>query len=237
VAGWKAKRFWKTASAAEAPGGFAVTLDGRPVRTPAKAPLVVPGRALAEAIAQEWEAQGDTVVPATMPLTRAANSAIDKVAPQFAEVAALVAAYGESDLICYRATHPEGLVARQAEAWDPLLDWAARHLDAPLVAVAGVLPEAQPAASVAALAAQVHALSPFALAALHDLVGLSGSLVIGLAAAAGWEPPEALWERSRVDEDWQAAEWGADAEAAAASAARRSAFLDAARFHQLLAGA
>ncbi len=132
TAGWTAKRFWQAATAEATEGGFTVRLDGRPVKTPAKAPLVLPTLALAQAIAAEWDAQTGTVRPATMPLTRAANSAIDKVAPMRAEVIAELAGYGGTDLLCYRAEGPEALVARQAAAWDPLLDWAATALRAPL---------------------------------------------------------------------------------------------------------
>ena len=232
--GWAPRRFWTSARAEPVPGGFTVFLDARPLRTPAKAPLIVPTRALAEAIAAEWNAQGKTIDPHAMPLTRYANSAIDKVGPQFAEVAALVAAYGESDLLCYRAAGPEALRHRQAAAWDPLLRWAAEALGAPLAVTTGVVPVPQPADSVAALARAVHGLSPFGLAALHDLVAISGSLVIGLAVTRGLAAPEALWAASRIDEDWQAGQWGRDDEAAAVAAAKREGFLEAWRLWRLL---
>lgn len=233
MSGWTPKRFWQAAAVAEAPGGFTVTLDGRAVKTPAKAPLVVPTRPLAEAIAAEWQAQEKVVDPRTMPFTRSANAAIDKVAVQFDEVAELIAAYGASDLVCYRAAEPAGLVARQAAGWDPLLVWAAEALGAPLVATTGVMHRAQPAESLAVLAALVRGLTPFELTAAHDLVGLSGSLVIGLAALRGQDDPEALWRLSRIDETWQQELWGVDEEAAEMDEARRLAFLHAARFHRL----
>ena len=134
MTGWKRKRFWKQARVVADGDGFAVELDGRPVRTPAKAALRLPGRAMAQAIAAEWDAQEDEIAPATMPFTRTANAAIDKVTPQRAEVAAMLAAYGDSDLLCYRADRPAELVRRQAESWDPALDWAATALGARRVA-------------------------------------------------------------------------------------------------------
>jgi chaperone required for assembly of F1-ATPase len=233
MTGWAPRRFWTEARIEAGAQGWEVRLDGRAVRTPAKAPLVLPTRALAEAIAGEWREQGDRIDPRTMPLTRAANAAIDKVAPQRAEIAAMLAAYGETDLLCHRAEGPAELVRRQASAWDPLLGWAAETLGAPLVVTAGVISVPQPAASLVRLAAEVEALGPFELAAFHDLVALSGSLVIGLAALRGAGEGAALWQASRIDETWQAELWGADAEAAAAGAERRRDFLQALRFLDL----
>ncbi|PIE08648.1 MAG: ATPase [Rhodobacterales bacterium] len=234
MSGWKVKRFWKETAVAEAEGGFTVTLDGKPIRTPAKAPLTVPTRAFAEAIAEEWAAQADEIRPETMPLTRSANAAIDKVTAQFDEVAALIVAYGETDLLCYRAEGPESLVRRQAEAWDPLLDWAAGALGARLHPVAGIMHQPQEAAALAALTEATRAFSAFELAAFHDLVALSGSLILAFAAARGARRPEALWEVSQVDEEWQAGQWGKDDQACANTALKRQAFLDAARVFSLL---
>jgi len=233
MTGWAARRFWSEARAEPVEAGHGVRLDARWLRTPAKAPLTLPTAALAEAVAAEWAAQEAVVRPDTMPLTRAANAAIDKVAPAQAEVAAAVAAYGESDLLCYRAEGPAELSARQAAAWDPLLDWAARDLGSPLAVTAGVMHCPQPARSLAALRERVAALDPFALTALSELVGLSGSLVIGLAAQEGLRTGEDLWELSRIDETWQEEQWGQDAEAARAAVRRRTDFLVALRFHAL----
>jgi chaperone required for assembly of F1-ATPase len=233
MSGWKAKRFWKETAVEPVGGGFTVTLDGRPVRTPAKAPFVLPTRAMAEAAAAEWEAQEGEIRPETMPVTRMANSAIDTVADSHAEVVAIVAAYGETDLTCYRAEAPAELVALQAAGWDPLLDWAEAALDARLRPVAGVMHLTQEAAVLERLAAEVAAFDPFALAAFHDLVALSGSLVIGFAAARGHMEAEALWALSRLDEDWQAEQWGLDEEAAEHAALKRKAFLDAAHIFRL----
>ena len=230
MSGWAPKRFWKEARVAEVDGGWTVTLDGRKVRTPAKADFVVPTRALAESCAAEWAAQDELVRPDTMPHTRTANSAIDKVRAQHGEVAALVAAYGETDLTCYRAEGPDELVARQAAAWDPLIGWAETALGARLVPVAGVMHQAQASEALARLAEATVALDAFELAAFHDLVALSGSLVIGFAAARGARAPEALWEDSRIDESWQAEQWGDDDEALARRAKRHEEFTLAAEF-------
>lgn len=230
---WRRRRFWTAADATARDGGFGIALDGRPVHTPAKAPLTLPTRALAAAIAAEWQAQGGEVDPRTMPLTRWANAAIDKVTPQRAAVAAMLAAYGDADATCYRADSPADLVARQAAAWDPLLDWAASALGARLRPVTGVMHRPQDGAALARLGARVDALDIWALTALHDLVGLSGSLVIGFAALHRRHPPDTLWRLSRIDETWQAERWGVDDEAAAAAARKRSDFLEAQRFHDL----
>ena len=233
MSGWKAKRFWKEASVDAVDGGWTVRLDARPVKTPAKAPLVVPTEGLACAIAAEWDAQQGEVRPETMPFTRAANSAIDKVATQLPEVVEIVAAYGGTDLLCYRATGPEPLIRRQSEGWDPLLDWAADRLGARLVHTAGVMHIPQDPAAIAALAGRVAALTPFQLAAFHDLVALSGSLVLAFAVVEGRLDPETAWNLSRLDEEWQIEQWGEDEEASAAAAVRHEAFVQAARFYAL----
>lgn len=231
---WAVKRFWSEARVIDAGTGHAIALDGRPVKTPAKAPLVVPTRALGQAIAAEWNAVVEQIDPLKMPMTRSANAAIDKVAPQRADVADMIAAYGDTDLLCYRATTPQELVLRQSEEWDPLLDWADSALGARLTPVAGVIYQSQDPAALKKLGDKVHALDDFALTALHDLVALSGSLVIGLAALQDWQSPETLWETSRLDEMWQAELWGADDEADAMAAVKRAAFLHAKQFYSLV---
>lgn len=233
MSNWALKRFWKEARVDLVEGGFAVRLDGRPVRTPAKTPLVVPTLAMAEAIAAEWDAQEGAVKPLTMPVTRSANAALDKVAVQFDEVADLISAYGGSDLLCYRATGPERLIARQAKAWDPLLDWAATALQAPLVVTAGVVPVPQPEASLARLSARVSGFTAFELTAVHDLVSITGSLVLGLAVTDARLEPDAAWTLSRIDETWQAELWGRDEDAEATEVQRRAGLLHAGRFYRL----
>lgn len=233
MSAWTARRFWKDATVLAQDGGFAVHLDTRPVRTPLKVPLILPTEGLAQAVAAEWQAQEGKVNPATMPFTRTANSAIDTVAPQFATVAAMLAAYGETDLLCYRATGPAALIDRQAAAWDPLLDWAAADLQAPLRTTHGVMHVDQPAASLATLSAAVQALSPFQLAAFHDLVAISGSLVLALAITRRRLTADEAWTLSRIDENWQIELWGADEEAAEITALKHAALLQADRFYAL----
>ncbi|WP_420004012.1 ATP12 family chaperone protein [Arenibacterium sp. LLYu02] len=230
---WKQKRFWKAVSVEPEGEGFAVALDGRRVKTPAKAPLVVPTQAMAEAIAAEWEAQVEVVDPLSMPNTRSANAAIDKVTIQFAEVADMLAEYGDSDLLCYRAESPDELVARQSARWDPALDWAAESLGARLKPRSGILHAPQDSAALEALRVRVHEMTHFQLAAFHDLVGISGSLILGFAAAEGWRPLDEIWELSRLDERWQEEQWGPDEEAQEHEALKKQAFLHAAAFYAM----
>ncbi len=230
MSAWKPKRFWKSVTVEACDGGFAIKLDARVAKTPGKQPLVVPTAAMAQAIAAEWQAQQGLVRPETMPYTRAANSALEKVAPQFAEVVGLLAAYGETDLLCYRATGPAELIARQSAAWDPLLDWAATALQAPLTSTAGVMHVAQPPASTARLHALTAAMTPFQIAAFHDLVMLSGSLVLAFAVTRGRLDPAEAWTISRIDESYQAELWGQDEDAAALTEHKRQAFHQAAAF-------
>lgn len=233
MSAWKAKRFWTKAEAEPCEGGFTVRLDGRPVKTPAKAALVVPTQAMAQAIAAEWDAQSGEVKPATMPVTRAANSAIDKITAQRDEVVEIIAAYGQSDLLCYRAVAPVALIARQAAGWDPVLDWAEAALGARLVVTAGVVHVAQPSDALARLTARVAGMTEFQLAGLHDLVAISGSLVLALAVTEGRLGDDEAWALSRIDESWQIEQWGADEEAAELEAFRRVAFGEASRFYAL----
>ena len=227
---WKAKRFWKHAEAVASESGFSVELDGRPLRTPAKASLRVQTAAMARAVAEEWNAQGQEIDPNTMPVTRSANSAIDNVSRRFAETTSMLAAYADTDLACYRASGPSDLVSRQSSAWDPLLGWVYKRFGVRLVAVEGVIHHPQPSRSLEVLREPLDVMTPFELTAMHDLVTISGSLVIGLAVSEGYDSPEKMWTCSRVDEAWQTEQWGEDAEAAQETAQKRSAFLEAARF-------
>jgi chaperone required for assembly of F1-ATPase len=234
MTGWAPKRFWTDVTVDGGAGGFSVLLDGKPIRTPAKAPLALPTAALAEAVAEEWARQDSVLRPETMPMTRLANTALDRVTPEFDAVAAIVAAYAETDLLCYRAEGPEALRRLQAEGWDPLLDWAAEAYGARLVPTFGVVPVDQPAPSLDRLAAAVRSRSPWQLTALHELVSLTGSLVLGLATAGEVRSPDTAWALSRIDEEWQAAQWGRDSEADAAAERRREEFMEAVRFTRLL---
>ncbi|MDX8350126.1 ATP12 family protein [Cognatiyoonia sp. IB215446] len=230
---WKPKRFWKTVQAAECAGGYTVLLDTKSVKTPAKADLIVPTPAMAGAIAAEWDAQEEVLDPGTMPVTRGANAAIDKVRVQRAEVAALLAEYGDSDLLCYRAAGPDALIQKQAEGWDPMLDWAANTLGARLFVGEGVMHVPQTSDALAKLRAELDAFDDFALGAAHDLVSLSGSLILALAVTKNAVSVEDAWALSRIDEHWQIAQWGEDEEATKAEATKRAAFFDAARFYAL----
>jgi chaperone required for assembly of F1-ATPase len=228
------RRFWSGVHVREAPGGFSVHLDERPLATPGRRDLVLPVRALAEAVAAEWDATGAEIAPERLHFTRAANSAIDRVAPDPTPVVEVIAAYGDTDLVCYRATEPADLLRRQSELWDPWLDWSRRALGAPLLAVSGVMHHPQPAPSLAALRAAVAEHDAFGLVGLHDLVTLSGSLVLGLAVARGELGAEAAWELSRLDELWQAEQWGNDAEAEHAAALKGEQFQRSAHLLRLL---
>lgn len=230
---WMLKRFWDAAHVAEVKGGFAVQLDGRSVKTPAKTPLVVPTRALANQIAAEWDAVETEINPVLMPFTRSSNAALDKVSVQHAEVADMLAAYGDADLTCYRADGPQSLISLQSEAWDPLLEWADETLGARLIPIAGVMHAPQDLQSLNELSNRVHALDVFALTAFHDLVSLSGSLVIGFAAIHHLREPKTLWQISRVDESWQEDQWGKDEEAQEMTARKESDFLHACLFYDL----
>lgn len=229
---WAAKRFWTEASVVTTENGYSVQLDGRSVKTPAKALLEVPTAAMAEAIKLEWDAQSEKIDPMTMPVTRTANSALDKVRIQHAEVADMLAAYGDSDLICYRADSPEELVQAQAVGWDPLLKFAEEKLGATLESRVGIMHAPQSKAANQVLTDLTHQLGDFELAAFHDLVSLSGSLVIGFAAIHSHLPVETLWNLSRIDEDWQIKLWGEDEEATAQAEIKRQAFLHSERFYR-----
>ncbi|MEA3033740.1 MAG: hypothetical protein QOH86_1756 [Sphingomonadales bacterium] len=218
------KRFYKAASVAPGPGGLAILLDGRPVKTPARAPLVVPGEALADAIAAEWEGQGEAIDPRSMPLTGLANAALDRVAPDREAFARGLARYAEADLLCYRAEAPQALIRRQAAAWDPLLAWARRRFDVDFEVTAGVIHRAQPVATIERLGKAVLGRGPFELAGLAPLVTVSGSLVIALALAEGAASLEQAWSAATLDEAWQAEHWGDDPLAAAAHDERRRDF-------------
>jgi chaperone required for assembly of F1-ATPase len=207
------RRSYRTVAVSEAAGGFAVMLDGKPIRTPRKLGLAVPSRALAEAVAREWRDQGEMLNPAAMRIGRIANTAIDLVAGQREEVIRQVAVYAGTDLLCYRATEPPELVARQAAIWDPLLDWLSAAHGARLVATSGVTPCAQDERALLAIASAVAAFDSFPLTALHMATAAGGSVVIALALAAGRLDAASASEAALIDDNWQVERWGADAEA------------------------
>ena len=230
------KRFYKDVAVISGEAAHEIQLDGRPVRTPARAALALPTARLAEAVAEEWRRQGDTVDPRSMPFTGLANGAIDQIAPNRESFAAGIANYGTSDLLCYRAEGPAELVEREAAAWDPLLDWARRRYDVTFRVTQGIIPVDQPPETLERLDAAVKALDPFTLAGLSTLVTLSGSLVCGLAIVEGGHDADTIWTASEIDEAWEVEQWGEDAEAAARSARRREEFAMARRFCELVAG-
>ena len=219
------RRFYKEVSIASVEGGYALLLDGKPVRTPAKNHLVLPSAALAERVASEWRAQIDVIDPGEMPLTRLANSAIDGVAQRLAETIAEVAKFAETDLVCYRAGHPDALVAAQSAAWDPVLDFARDELGARFVCAQGVVYVEQTEAARTAVAQAVEAIArgpsgALKLAALSVKTSLMGSVLLALGVAQGHFTPEAAWDAAHADEDYQARFWGADSEAIARRARR-----------------
>jgi chaperone required for assembly of F1-ATPase len=209
------KKFYKQASVQPAAEGFAIELDGRPVRTPGKAILALASRALADAIAAEWQGQEDTIQPESMPLTRLANSALDVVAANRVQVVETIAGYGGSDLLCYWADGPADLVERQAEIWQPLLDWAAGELGARLQTTSGIGFVEQPQEALTALRRAVDMHDDMELAALHDLTTICGSLVVGLAGLREYLGLEETWRAGNLDADYQSDRWGQDSEAAA----------------------
>jgi chaperone required for assembly of F1-ATPase len=231
------KRFYRAVSVDSAPPMYRVLLDGRPMRTPAKRELAVPSRALAEALAAEWDAQGERIDPASMPLTRLVNSAIDGVIGREAEVRADIARYGASDLLCYRAEGPAELARRQAEAWDPVLVWAHQALGARLVLGQGIVAVDQPQASIAAIERALADLDAFSLVAHHVMTALTGSALLALAHARGRLTAEEAWTAAHVDEEWQISQWGEDAEATSRRGRRWAEMQAAGRLLALLAPA
>ncbi len=227
---WAPKRFWETTSVFEQDGQFGVRLDSRELRTPLKAPLLVPTRDLALDVASEWDAQDELVNPESMPVTRTANSAIDTVGAKRPDIEAMLSAYAETDLLCYRADAPQALIERQNAQWNPLLTWCDQTFGASLNVVAGVMPVEQDSGAVSALSARIQGFSAFELAALYDLITLPGSIVIGLAVAHGYDSADRLWQVSRLDELWQIEQWGADEEADRVAEIKRLSFLHAADF-------
>lgn len=228
------KRFWKEVEVEAEEGGWGVALDGRPLRTPARARLLVPTQALANAIAQEWRTVEGEVDPRAMPLTGLANAAIDRVAPDRKALAEGLARYAEADLACYRAEAPQKLVELQEKQWGALLDWARRRYDVDFIVTSGIVHVQQPPATVERLAHAVVTLDPYRLAGLSPLVTIGGSLVAALAVLEAAITPEDAWNAVSLEDQWQLEQWGSEAEAEAALENRRHDFVAAARFLALL---
>lgn len=225
------KRFYKAVVVTPERG---IALDGRPVRTPGKLPLILPNAGLAEAVAAEWHAQGDDIFPQSMPLTGLANAAIERVAPDETGFAIELAVYAESELLCYRADAPPELVARQVVVWDPILEWARCRYDVSFTLVTGIMHHPQPSETLTRLRAAICNNGPFELAALSPIVTISGSLVIALAVAEDAITPEAAFDAAHLDELWQAEQWGEDDFALDQRAAHFNDFLAACDFLRLL---
>ncbi|HET7707965.1 MAG TPA: ATP12 family protein [Sphingomicrobium sp.] len=228
------KRFWKQAEPVFQDGQWAVMLDGRPVRTPARVALAVPTEALARAIADEWNGVADRIEPRGLPLTGLANAAIDRVSPDRESFATGLGNYAKGDLACYRVEGPAALVARQEKHWDALLGWARRRYDVDFRTTVGIVHVDQPAATVEQLTHALAVLDPFRLAGLASLVTIGGSLVAALAVLDMALPVADAWEAVTVDDRWQLEQWGADAEAEEALENRRRDFFAAAHFLKLL---
>jgi chaperone required for assembly of F1-ATPase len=227
------KRFYAKAGVVESPDGFAITLDDKPIRTPSGRSVVAPTREIADAIAAEWDAQQETIDPLTMPLTRFANSVVDAVVNRFDAVADDIAKYLGTDLLFYRAGHPEALVAREAAHWDPIVFWAANELGAHFILAEGIVHVRQPDAAIAAARA-VFPSDPWSIAALHVITTVTGSALLALALLHGSRDPDQVWAAAHVDEDWNVEKWGVDEEVAARRAARLVDFRAAAQILRAL---
>jgi chaperone required for assembly of F1-ATPase len=228
------KRFYKDVTVGEAENGFSILLDGRSVRTPKKLPLIVPTRALADAIAEEWAAQTERIDPAAMPLSKLAITAIDGVTGSMDEVAADIVRFASSDLLCYRAEAPAALAEMQALAWDPILRWVEAETGARFLLAEGVMPVTQNREALSRFGDLVAPFGAFALTCLHVMTTLTGSAFLALAVAKGRLTAEEAWNAAHLDEDWQIARWGVDVEAAERRARRHAEMLAASRFLQLL---
>jgi chaperone required for assembly of F1-ATPase len=212
-------RFYTHAGVVDSSDGFAITLDDKPIRTPSGRALAAPTREIADGIAAEWNAQAEFIDPLTMPLTRLANSVVDAVVDRVEAVADDIAKYLASDLLFYRAGHPEALVAREAASWDPVLFWAADALGAHFILAEGIVHVRQPDSAIAAARGALPA-DPWSVAALHVVTTLTGSALLALALLHGVLDPDQVWAAAHVDEDWNIEQWGVDEEVAARRAAR-----------------
>jgi chaperone required for assembly of F1-ATPase len=224
------KRFYKSVAVTDQLG---IALDGRSVKTPLKAPLVLPNRALAEAVAAEWEAQIEVINPHAMPMTKLANSAIDRAVAERSKITAEIMEFAGSDMACYRAENPEGLVLRQTAHWDPIVAWALSELKASFATVNTITHKRQSGEALRALETHIAALDQFSLVAIHNLTTLTGSALLATMVAAGKISADAAWLSANVDEDWQIATWGKDAEAMIRREGRLSEFLACAKFLNL----
>ena len=228
------RRFYREVTVQRGDDGWQIALDGKLLRSPVKAPLLLPSEALAQAIQAEWDGQAERIQPQSMPMMQLASTAVDRVTPNRAQIAADITAYAASDLICYRAEAPAELVRRQVEHWQALLDWASHRFDVSLRTTTGIMAIEQSAQSLAIFARVVDQLDPWRLTALANITATAGSLVIALALLEGRLTPEAAAAAAQLDELYQAERWGEDAEAATRRQGQAREIADAARFVTLL---
>ncbi|MCY4305250.1 MAG: ATPase [Aestuariivita sp.] len=233
MSNWVARRFWQDVEVKHSSSGWKILLDQYFARTPGKSILLLPARSLAEQIASEWSAQDSIISIQSMPFTRLANTAIDKVSAHTDEIVRAVVAYGDSDLLCYRADKPEELIRRQSENWDMVLAWAVKALGIRLEIRYGVIHRSQPLRVIRTLEKHVRSLTPFHLTAFFELVTLSGSIVLAFAAIRNWRETETIWQLSRLDELWQEELWGRDNDAQQATEIKKTAFCQAKLFFDL----
>jgi chaperone required for assembly of F1-ATPase len=224
------KRFYKSVAVTDQLG---IALDGRTVKTPLKAALVLPTRALAEAVAAEWDAQIEVINPHAMPLTKLANTAIDRAISEKSKITAEILEFASSDMVCYRAESPAGLVHRQTTHWDPIIAWAKADMNVDFKTVSTITHERQSSVALQAMEAHIKSFDPFSFVAVHNLTTLTGSALLATMVAAGKILPHAAWLAANVDEDWQIETWGEDAEASARRAGRLKEFSACVKFVNL----
>ena len=230
---WKIKRTWETVEVQQNEAGFLLTLDDRPIVTPAKNPLLLPSNALATRVANEWKEQDNEVIHAKMPFTRLSNSALDKVSVQFKEVADILSEFGETDLFYYRASSPAELVERQKNSWDPFLDWVNKSMNVRMNVSSGVMFIDQDDDEMLKLKAPIFNMTPFQLTGFHEIVTISGSLIGAYAFVEKAFTADQVWSASRIDEEWQIEQWGSDEEAMTTSEKKHHDFKIGCEFFQL----
>ena len=233
---WKPKRFWKKVDVVSLEKGFCIKLDAKILKTPAKKEMLLPTNALAKKIAAEWDRQVDEIDPNSMPFTKSANAALDKVIEQFEEVNSLVGDYGDTDLLYYRADSPAELKIRQESSWDPIIDWAEKNFEVKINCGTGILYIPQERELIYKLSKEISVLSSFQLTGLYDIVSITGSLILGLATINGRLSAEEAFNLSRIDELWQIDQWGVDEEAQAVSDLKYDSIMHAQEFFTLSGG-
>jgi len=233
---WKPKRFWKKVDVVSLEKGFCIKLDEKILKTPAKKEMLLPTKALAKKIAAEWDRQVDEIDPNSMPFTKSANAALDKVFEQIEEVSSLVCDYGDTDLLYYRADSPAELKMRQQSSWDPIIDWAKETFEVKINCGTGILYIPQERELIYKLSKEISVLSSFQLTGLYDIVSITGSLILGLATINGRLSAEEAFNLSRIDELWQIEQWGVDEEAQAVSDLKYGSIMHAQEFFTLSGG-